>query len=185
MTVCGSWCYVTVIRDATGWEDFPDDGSECAVARPWHTCFLRFELPGNDYSSTACIESDAASRGCTVRGGEPGSGLFVSVALTGHVEPRVETCRRAVLEATRASNGSPPRPQAGQDGKATLVIQTDHASKEIQEVGEDESYVLEVTTAGAKLTRANAARRDARAPDLSSTGGGFPRRICRASGHNS
>ena len=31
------------------------------------------------------------------------------------------------------------------------MIQADHASKEIQEVGEDESYVLEVTATGAKL----------------------------------
>jgi len=31
------------------------------------------------------------------------------------------------------------------------VIQTDHASKEIQEVGEDESYILDVSTASARL----------------------------------
>src|SRR5207245_1777875 len=36
--------------------------------------------------------------------------------------------------------------------QATLIIRTDHASKEIEEVDEDESYVLEVSTAGAKLT---------------------------------
>jgi hexosaminidase len=36
--------------------------------------------------------------------------------------------------------------------KATLVIRTDHASKSVQEVGEDESYTLEVTPSGAKLT---------------------------------
>ncbi len=35
--------------------------------------------------------------------------------------------------------------------KATLVIQTDHASKEIQEVGEDESYILDVSTASARI----------------------------------
>ena len=33
-----------------------------------------------------------------------------------------------------------------------LVIHTDHASKEIQELGEDESYVLEITATGAKLS---------------------------------
>src|SRR5262249_730145 len=36
--------------------------------------------------------------------------------------------------------------------RATLVIRTGHASKEVQEVGEDESYVLEITNTGAKLT---------------------------------
>jgi hexosaminidase len=43
-------------------------------------------------------------------------------------------------------------PRHGGAAKATLTIHTDHASKEIQEVGEDESYVLEVSATGAKLT---------------------------------
>jgi hexosaminidase len=34
---------------------------------------------------------------------------------------------------------------------ATLVVTTDHESKPVQEVGEDESYTLEVTSSGAKL----------------------------------
>jgi len=36
-----------------------------------------------------------------------------------------------------------------------LVVHTDHASKEVQEMGEDEAYTLEVTSAGAKLNAAN------------------------------
>jgi hexosaminidase len=39
--------------------------------------------------------------------------------------------------------------------KATLVVSTDHESKPVQELGEDESYTLEVTAAGAKLHAAN------------------------------
>jgi hexosaminidase len=39
--------------------------------------------------------------------------------------------------------------------KATLLITTDHDSKPVQEVGEDESYTLDVTPAGAKLHAAN------------------------------
>jgi len=39
--------------------------------------------------------------------------------------------------------------------KATLVVTTDHQSKPVQEVGEDESYTLEVTPTGAKLHAAN------------------------------
>jgi hexosaminidase len=39
--------------------------------------------------------------------------------------------------------------------KATLVVNTDHESKPVQELGEDESYTLEVTAAGAKLHAAN------------------------------
>src|SRR5436853_2873377 len=41
----------------------------------------------------------------------------------------------------------------GENG--SLVIYTDQASKEIQEPGEDESYTLEVTPSGAKLSALN------------------------------
>jgi hexosaminidase len=39
--------------------------------------------------------------------------------------------------------------------KATLVIHTEHAGSTVPELGEDESYWLEVTSAGAKLSAAN------------------------------
>jgi hexosaminidase len=39
--------------------------------------------------------------------------------------------------------------------KASLVITTDHESKPVQELGEDESYTLEITPSGAKLHAAN------------------------------
>jgi hexosaminidase len=39
--------------------------------------------------------------------------------------------------------------------QATLLITTDHASKPVQELGEDESYTLDITPAGAKLHAAN------------------------------
>jgi hexosaminidase len=39
--------------------------------------------------------------------------------------------------------------------KATLVIHTEHAGSTVPELGEDESYSLEVTSAGAKLSAAN------------------------------
>jgi hexosaminidase len=77
-----------------------------------------------------------------------------SVATTGHTEPRLDRAvqrfqthlfhQTAIPFATRASTSS----------KATLVIHTDHASKDVQELGEDESYALEVTADGAKLTAA-------------------------------
>jgi len=75
-----------------------------------------------------------------------------SVALTGHVEPRLERAGERFLRQLVRQTGLPLALKPAKTAKATLVIQTDHASKEIQEVSEDESYVLEVTTAGAKLT---------------------------------
>ena len=74
-----------------------------------------------------------------------------SVALSGHTEPRLD---RAVARFLRqlARQTALPLSLKPVKAKATLVVQTDHASKEIQEVGEDESYVLEVGANGAKLT---------------------------------
>src|SRR6266478_3127655 len=74
-----------------------------------------------------------------------------SVALSGHSEPRLD---RAVARFLRqlARQTALPLSLKPVKAKATLVVQTDHASKEIQEVGEDESYVLEVGANGAKLT---------------------------------
>jgi len=75
-----------------------------------------------------------------------------SVAFTGHTEPRLERAGERFLRQLARQTGLPLTLKPAKTGKATLVIQADHASKEIQEVGEDESYVLEVTATGAKLT---------------------------------
>src|SRR6202795_3779195 len=75
-----------------------------------------------------------------------------SVTFTGHTEPRLERAGERFLRQLARQTGLPLSLTPAKNAKATLVIQTDHASKEIQEAGEDESYVLEVTTAGASLT---------------------------------
>jgi hexosaminidase len=75
-----------------------------------------------------------------------------SVALSGHTEPRLDDAVRRFLRQLSRETGIPSFAKAGASSKATLAIHTDHASKDIQEPGEDESYVLEVTSDGAKLT---------------------------------
>jgi hexosaminidase len=75
-----------------------------------------------------------------------------SVALTGYTEPRLERAGERFLRLLALQTGLPLSLKPAKIANAILVIQTDHASKEIQEPGEDESYVLEVTTTGAKLT---------------------------------
>jgi len=79
-------------------------------------------------------------------------GASFSVVLTGHAEPRLDRAAERFLQQLARQTALPISLKPSKAAKATLVIQTDHASKEIQEVGEDESYVLEVSTAGAKLT---------------------------------
>ncbi len=77
-----------------------------------------------------------------------------SAALTGHTEPRLERGVGRFLQQLARQTALLLSLKPAKSAQATLVIHTDHPSKEIQEVGEDESYVLEVTTAGAKLTAA-------------------------------
>jgi hexosaminidase len=74
-----------------------------------------------------------------------------SVALTGYTEPRLERAGERFLRQLARQTGLPLALKPSKTAKATLVIQTDRAGKEIQEVGEDESYVLDVSTAGARL----------------------------------
>src|SRR5262249_20000375 len=45
--------------------------------------------------------------------------------------------------------------QSADPAQAKLLIHTDQASKEVQEPGEDESYSLEVTPSGARLSAPN------------------------------
>jgi hexosaminidase len=77
-----------------------------------------------------------------------------SIAFSGHTEQRLYRAADrflAQLHSQTALNFG----RATQGSKGTLTVRTDHASKAIQELGEDESYSLEVTSAGAKLNAAN------------------------------
>src|SRR6202451_2377455 len=77
-----------------------------------------------------------------------------AVALTGHTEPRLDHAVARFLTQLNRETAFPNLSKGAMNGKATLTIHTDHASKEIQELGEDESYTLEVTPDGAKLNAA-------------------------------
>ncbi|HTF25115.1 MAG TPA: family 20 glycosylhydrolase [Candidatus Limnocylindria bacterium] len=93
-------------------------------------------LPASAQSGTGSLEVDSS----------------FSVAFAGHTEPRLESAGERFLLQLARQTGLPLALKPDKTARATLVIQADHASKEIQEVGEDESYVLEVTATGAKLT---------------------------------
>jgi hexosaminidase len=77
-----------------------------------------------------------------------------SVAVTGHTELRLDHAVARFLTQLNRETAFPNLAKGATSGKATLTIHTDHASKEIQELGEDESYTLEVTADGAKLNAA-------------------------------
>ena len=90
----------------------------------------------------------------------PGAGQLpldanFSIAFTGYTEPRLSRAAERFLTQLRRQTGlllNQPLPDAA---KAALVVHTDHASKAVQELGEDESYSLEVTSTGAKLSASN------------------------------
>jgi hexosaminidase len=76
-----------------------------------------------------------------------------TLAFTGYREERLDRAgRRFLLQCNRETGLVFGQAAAAADpAKATLIVTTDHASKPVQELGEDESYTLEVTSTGAKL----------------------------------
>lgn len=88
---------------------------------------------------------------------QPGSGSLrvdssFSITLTGYSEPRLDRAVERFLRQMAHQTALPLSMKVSKGPKAVLIVQTEHASKEVQEVGEDESYVLEVNASGAKLT---------------------------------
>ena len=89
---------------------------------------------------------------------EPGNGQLAitpafAVAITGNTEVRLQRAVEIFLDHLRRQTGMPPVEVSLTDvSKAALVIRTEGISKEVQDVDEDESYTLDVTSAGAKLS---------------------------------
>ena len=77
------------------------------------------------------------------------------IAFTGYTEARLDRAGQRFLTQLQKQTALLISGKPGDAAKAKLVVHTDHASKEVQELGEDESYTLEVTSAAAKLDAAN------------------------------
>jgi hexosaminidase len=76
-----------------------------------------------------------------------------SVSITGHHEARLDRAVDLFLTQLRRQTGMPPIDMKLTDSAtATLVIQATGGTKAVQELGEDESYRLDVTSSGARLT---------------------------------
>src|SRR6202166_2486201 len=87
-----------------------------------------------------------------------GSGSFkidasFNVTPTGHSDARLEGALQRFLDRLGKQTGLllPPW-NSPTVAKLRMVVHVDHDSKPVQELGEDESYVLEVTAGGANLT---------------------------------
>jgi hexosaminidase len=78
-----------------------------------------------------------------------------SVGIEGYKDPRLERAARRFLRHVTLRTGLFVGVEIVEGSKATLVIHAERASKPIQELGEDESYVLDVSASGAKLSAPN------------------------------
>jgi hexosaminidase len=78
-----------------------------------------------------------------------------TVGISGPSDVRVQHAVARFLDGLRRQTGMPPLDTKVTDAtQAKLVVHSERASKAVQELGEDESYSLEVTPAGAKLDAA-------------------------------
>jgi hexosaminidase len=78
-----------------------------------------------------------------------------TVALTGHTDTRLNGAVQRFVERLAKQTGLLMATRPVNGTKATLVVRVDHDSKPVQELGEDESYVLEVSSNGATITAPN------------------------------
>jgi len=90
----------------------------------------------------------------------PGTGALsidgsFSVALEGYREPRIDRAVQRFLHDLSRVTGIPIRNQIINHANVTLLVRAKHASKPIQDLGEDEGYTLDVGASGAKLTAPN------------------------------
>ncbi len=78
-----------------------------------------------------------------------------TVGISGPSDVQLQRAVQRFLDNLRRQTGMSPLDMKVTDAaKAKLVVHTEHASKAVQELGEDESYSLEVSSSGAKLDAA-------------------------------
>jgi hexosaminidase len=78
-----------------------------------------------------------------------------SVAIAGSNEPRLEHAAQRFLRDLSRQTGYFLSERLADAAHATLTIHADHGSEPVQDLDEDESYLLEVSGAGAQLTAPN------------------------------
>ena len=75
-----------------------------------------------------------------------------TVGISGHSDVRLQRAVELFLDNLRRQTGMPPLDMKVTDAaQAKLVVHSERANKAVQELGEDESYSLEIGPAGAKL----------------------------------
>jgi hexosaminidase len=88
---------------------------------------------------------------------QAGSGQWVvqqgfTISITGADDSRVHAASQRFVEHLSRSTGIPLHYLSAQPEQATIAIHCERAGEKVQKLGEDESYVLDVTESGAKLS---------------------------------
>jgi hexosaminidase len=78
-----------------------------------------------------------------------------SVGIVGYNEPRLERAAQRFLRNLSRQTGYFLSERLADASHATLTIHADHGGEPVQDLGADESYVLDVSSAGAKLAAPN------------------------------
>src|SRR6185437_8899806 len=88
---------------------------------------------------------------------QAGSGQWLvnqalTVSVAGADDPRVRAASQRFVEHLARETGIPLRYQSAEADKGTIAIHCERMGEKVQKLGEDESYVLDVTDSGAKLS---------------------------------
>ena len=78
----------------------------------------------------------------------------VDVVSQGYTEPRLALAEQRFLAKLAVETGMSPQPVPGSP-RSKLIVETDSASTPVQQLGEDESYHLSITTTAVTLHAAN------------------------------
>ena len=77
-----------------------------------------------------------------------------TLAMTGYNEARLDRAGQRFIKSLTTLTGMPFHPTPSDPSKATMRVDVAHASLPVQDVADDESYKLEVTSQGAALSAA-------------------------------
>ncbi|PYY18463.1 MAG: beta-N-acetylhexosaminidase [Acidobacteria bacterium] len=88
---------------------------------------------------------------------EAGSGQWIvqqglTISLSGVDDPRVRSAAQRFVDHLSHQTGIPLHYLTAEPDKATIAIRCERAGEKVQKLGEDESYKLDVTETGAKLS---------------------------------
>ncbi|MGH9683560.1 MAG: beta-N-acetylhexosaminidase [Candidatus Acidiferrales bacterium] len=78
-----------------------------------------------------------------------------SISLTGYSDARLERAAQRFIRNLSRQTGIPLKAYSPNSSSVALVVHTDRASLPVQDIAEDESYTLDVTSTGAKLNAPN------------------------------